>query len=87
MNPNAAELLRLATGIDLSIEEVGNRFVVKGHVRPGTDLPDKLDVLDEQQVVACRDAESADFRVTIITQIQQPRPCERAEAERRSDLR
>lgn len=52
MNPNAAELFRLVTGIDLSIEKVCDRFIVEGHMRPGTDLFDKLHVLDEQQVVS-----------------------------------
>jgi hypothetical protein len=40
-----------------------------------------VNVLDEQQVIARRDAETAHFRVSIVTQEQQLRPRGRAEAE------
>ncbi len=67
MDPDSGELFRATSGIDLNVEEIGDRFVVKRHVRPSADLLDQRDVFDEQQIVGRRDAETADFRLALIS--------------------
>ncbi|MCH7728981.1 MAG: hypothetical protein IH991_21235 [Planctomycetes bacterium] len=58
-----------------------DRFIIERNMGPGADLFDNLNVFNEQQVVARRDAEPADLGVSIITQEQQLRPGGWAEAE------
>ena len=68
MGPNPAYLIGLKPGIDLPVEEVGHRLVVKsdgGHV---ARLADKLDVLDVEQVVDCGDAKAADLGIAQVAQ-------------------
>jgi hypothetical protein len=68
MHPDARELLGPLLGVDLLVEEVGDGFIIKGDVRPRADLLDELNVLNQKQIIAGRDAESANFRVTKVTQ-------------------
>ncbi len=47
MHPDSSELLRPSPRVNLLVEEVGDRFIVKRNMSPRADLFDKLHVLDE----------------------------------------
>ena len=51
VDPDPAELLRLAAGVDLGVKEVGHRLVVERHVDRRASLPDQADVFHQQEVV------------------------------------
>ena len=80
MHTNAGELFGSSLLVHLVVEEVGDRFVVKVDKCLRAGLLDELNILDKQQVIAGRNAKSANFRVTIVTQEQQLGPRSRAEA-------
>ena len=68
VNPDAAELLRLQTGIDALIEEVGDRGVVETHLDVRGLLTNGGDVVDVEQIMPRRNAEAADFGVAGMAQ-------------------
>ena len=70
MHPHTGELFRPPFGIDLLVEVVGDGLVIEGDMRPGADLLDESNILNQQQVVAGGNAEAADLGVTVITQEQ-----------------
>ncbi len=47
MHPDPAKLFRSSPRVNLLVEEVGDRFIVKRNMSPRADLFDKLHVLDE----------------------------------------
>ncbi len=63
MGPDPAHLAGLEPGIDLPVEEVGHRLVVKGHGALAARLADELDVLDVEQVVGRGDGKTAHLGV------------------------
>lgn len=75
VNPDSRKLFRLASGIDLAVKEVRHAVVVKLDRDHRADLFDKLDVLDQQQIISVGDAESADFGRPDVAQVQQLRHC------------
>jgi hypothetical protein len=86
VDPDAGELLGPTVVINLSVEEVSHRLVVEGHVCPGSFLLDQPHVFDKQQILTRCNAETANFRVPIVTQEQQFRPRRRAQPKRRPAL-
>ena len=70
VDPNSGELFRSPSCVNLLVKEIGYRFIVECNMRPGADLFDKLHILDEQQVVAGCDTESANLGVPEVTQEQ-----------------
>ena len=81
MHPNPRELLQPAAPVHLAVEEVGHRLVVEFHRGPRACLPDKLHVLDVEQIGVCGDAEAADLRVAQVAEIEQFGPGRGAEAQ------
>ena len=75
MNPDSRELFGLTTGFHIAIKMIGHRFVIEFHVCPGGSLMNQLNVFDQQQVIDRCDTEPTHFRVTTVTQEQQPGPC------------
>jgi hypothetical protein len=69
MHPDAAELFRPPPGIHLPIEVIGHRLVIKDHRGTGTDLANKLDLVNVKQILGGGDPESADLRVASVTQV------------------
>src|SRR5262245_535956 len=61
MNPDSSELFGRSSLINLSVEIVGHRFVVKLHGHWRALWANKPYLFDEQQVVRAADAEPADF--------------------------
>jgi hypothetical protein len=80
VNPNASELFRATTGVDLLVKEVGHRIIIEFHGHFGADLTDQLYVFHEPQIVCRGDTEAADFCIASITQEQQLRPYVPSEA-------
>jgi hypothetical protein len=70
MNPDAAELFGAPTGVDLCVEELGHRQVIKGDRNDGASLTHELYVFDVEQVVGRSDAESADFGSAAISEVK-----------------
>ena len=68
VQPNSGELFWPAPTVDLRIEEIGNRLVVEGNMHAVAILFDELHVFDEQQIIARRNSETADFRFAVVTQ-------------------
>ena len=83
VDPDSGELLGPATRIDLVIEIVRHGLVVELHMDPAASLADEPHVLDEQQVVARRNPESTDLRLTQVTQVQELGPGGGAESQYR----
>ena len=48
MHPNPSKLFRPEASIHLLVKEIGYGAVVESHMRPGADLLDELDILDQQ---------------------------------------
>ncbi len=84
MYPEASELFWPPTKIDLSVEILGHRVVIEGDSDGRAELWDQDELLDQQEVVGCRDPESANFGLSHITQEQEFGPRCRAESQRRS---
>ena len=74
MEPHSRELLRLPSGIDLGIEEVGHSLVIEGDAHPRDFLRHGREVLDVEQVVCCGDAETAHLCEAVVAKEQQLRP-------------
>ena len=79
MHPDPSELFRSQARIHLFIKQVRDRVILKRNMRPGTNLPNKLQISDKQQVLIGRDPKATDFRFTVITQEQQFGPGSRTE--------
>ncbi|TWU33420.1 hypothetical protein Q31b_57370 [Novipirellula aureliae] len=71
VNPDPGKLVRRPSFVDLSIEEVGNRFVIELDGHRGAALSYEFDVDDQQWVVGIADTESTDFAWPRITQAEQ----------------
>jgi hypothetical protein len=74
MDPCAGELLRSTAGVDLLVEEVGDRLVLELDADLGAALADEADVLDQEHVALGADAEAADLGVTAVPQKEQLDP-------------
>lgn len=48
VDPDPGELLRPESSFDLAIKVFRDRFIVEGHIRPGTLLDDEFYIFDEQ---------------------------------------
>ena len=83
VNPNPSKLRRLTPRIHLGIEKAGHRIVVELHRDNATDLLDRLDVFDIQQIVKPRDAEPTDLAHPAVAQKQQLGPRGGLESETR----
>ena len=84
VQPDPAEIPRVATLIDLFIKEVRHSFVVEGNSHRSALLPHEADVLNKRKVVGFGDCEPTNFRRAVVTQEQQLGPRVRGEPERRS---
>ncbi len=86
MDPDPSKLGRPAAGIDLGVEELGHRLVVKRHRDWGAFLPDQHKIFQVEQILGVRDGETADFRRSEITQKQQFGPRQRTEPQCRAQI-
>lgn len=82
VNPNASKLFWSASGIALLVKVVSDSRVVEGNRHRRALLFNELHVFNQQQIVSGRDAEAANLRITVVTEIQQLRPRIRREPER-----
>ena len=83
VNPDPATLFRATTEVDLLLKVLSHRDVIERDKCLGATLADKLDLLDQQQVIRASDAERADFGRADVTQEQQLGPGCRREPQAR----
>ena len=63
MQPNSCKLFRLSAEVNLSVEKVRYRLIVKLDADTGYFLLDRNEVPDKEQVIRISDGETADFIV------------------------
>jgi len=80
MQPNSCELLWLPAEVNLGVEEVCHRLVVKLDTDTGYFLLDCNELSDKEQVIGISDCETADFIVRLVSEMHQFRPCCGAES-------
>jgi hypothetical protein len=74
MQPNSCKLFRLSAEVNLGVEKVRYRLIVKLDADTGYFLLDRDEVPDKEQVIRISDGETADFIVGLISEIHQFRP-------------
>lgn len=75
MQPNSCELLRLSAEVNLGVEKVCHRLIVKLDADTGYFLLDRNELSDKEQVIRISDCETADFIVRLVPEMQQLCPC------------
>ena len=74
MNPNSCAFVGLPTEIDLLVKVLGHGVVYERNGDGRADLWDQDEVLDQQQVVGCRNSKATHLSVTEVSHEQEFRP-------------
>lgn len=74
--PDPQELFDLETGVDAAIGEVGDGGVVEADGHGCGGLQHRDEVLDVEEVVLVRDAETANLGITLVAEELQFQPCQ-----------